>query len=174
MNTKSFNPGFYFKTLSAILGNPGRFFSELSCETGLWPYLMFLIVSGFIFVGSSLMNGADNIFFTGSILFVNAVGMVFITSGIGYMIMVMTIGKRSGYKRFFSIYAVSSGVTLLASWLPFFLVITEPWKWWLIGTGLTKSLGLKWSQALVIIGISIFIIILFFYSANLLFVSYKF
>ncbi|QTA83027.1 Yip1 domain-containing protein [Desulfonema limicola] len=173
MDTRQTSTGFYFKTLSGILGNPGQFFSELSRETKIWHSLIFLIVSGFIFTCSSLMNIEDNHLVTGLILFANAVGMVFISSGIGYMIMVMTAGRHSDFKRFFSIYALSSGVTLLASWIPFFLVITEPWKWWLIGTGLTKNIGLKWTQALIIIGLSIFVIVMFFYSANLLFISHN-
>ena len=53
---------------------------------------------------------------------------------------------------------------LLVSWLPFFVWLTEPWKWWLIGRGMTQALGFRWTQALLIIVISFSIIALFFWS----------
>ena len=104
----------------------------------------------------------------GGIFFINAVGMVLITASLGYMVMIMTLGKRATFIRFFSIYAFSSGVTLLASWLPFFLIITEPWKWWLIGIGMMKCWGFTRGQAIMVILLSLGILILFFYYKHLL------
>jgi hypothetical protein len=62
----------------------------------------------------------------------------------------------------FSIYALCSGVTLLVAWIPYFVIFTEPWKWYLIGTGLTKSCGMKLKEALLILAISFGIWYLFF------------
>ena len=95
---------------------------------------------------------------------VNAIGMVLIAAALGYLVMALTIGKQVSFTRFFSVYAFSSGVTLLASWIPFFIWITEPWKWWLIGTGMVKGCGFSLSQALVIIGVSISVMFLLFWS----------
>ncbi len=94
----------------------------------------------------------------------NAVGMTFIMAGLGYLVMGLSIGKKVPFARLFSIYALCSGVTLLVSWIPYFAVLTEPWKWYLIGTGLTKSCGLKLKEALLIIGMSLAIWILFYWS----------
>ena len=90
-------------------------------------------------------------------------GMVFIAAGIGYMVMTMIMGRRVTFVRFFSIYALSAGVTLLASWLPFFIWLTEPWKWWLIGTGMIKCCGFRLFQVLVIIGVSMGVMFLLFW-----------
>lgn len=161
---ESFSPGFYFRTLSRMLEEPRRFFSELSPEIGVFRPLMFLTVSSVLFTSGSLLGTGDSVSAFEGILFANAVGMVFIASGIGYMILVMMVGRRTTYGRVFAIYAFSAGVTLLASWIPFFLWITEPWKWWLIGIGLTRNLGLSRKQALIVIGLSIGVLYLFFRS----------
>jgi len=90
------------------------------------------------------------------------VGMVLIASGLGYMVMVMFFGRSVTFNRFFSIYAFSSGITLLAAWIPLFIWIAEPWKWWLIGTGMARSCGFRSRQIIIIIGLSLGIMILLF------------
>jgi hypothetical protein len=104
----------------------------------------------------------SNPIYLGGIFFINAVGMVLIASGLGYMAMVMFLGRAVSFKRLFSIYAFSSGITLLAAWIPFFIWFTEPWKWWLIGTGMARSCGFRSWQIIMIIGLSIGIMILLF------------
>lgn len=159
-----FSLRFYLRTLSQLLANPKGFFRELPPGMGVWPPLCFLLVSSIVFTLASLMNADVKPLVAAVIFMANAVGMVFITSGLGFMVTVLTIGREAGYGRFFAIYAFSAGVTLLASWMPYFLFITEPWKWWLIYMGLTRNLALKWQQALMVIGLSIAILILFFYA----------
>jgi len=88
--------------------------------------------------------------------------MPFVTAGISFM--VMTMGKRVSFPRLFSLYAYATGVTLLASWIPLFVWITEPWKWMLIIIGMVKGCGFKWMQAILVVVVSIFIVVLFFWS----------
>jgi hypothetical protein len=71
----------------------------------------------------------------------------------------------------FSIYAFSSGVTLFLSWLPFLLWITEPWKWWLICTGLKHACHLSWKKSIVIVAVSTIVLFFLVYSAHLAFVK---
>ena len=92
----------------------------------------------------------------------NAVGMVFILAGLAFAVMTVSIGKKVGFVRLFGIYALCSGVTLLVSWVPYLALFTEPWKWYLIGTGLTKGCGLKLKDTLLIMAISLGIWYLFF------------
>lgn len=151
---------FYFKTLAQILRGPRRFFSENLPDTG-WRFAAgFLVISSVVFTGASLLSFeyADP-WSTGSILFLNALGMVLISSSLGYMIMTMSIGRKASFGSFFSVYALSSGVTLLASWMPFSLLLTESWRWWLIGTGLTRGCGVKGRQAFWIIVASIVVMV---------------
>jgi hypothetical protein len=98
------------------------------------------------------------------ILLINAIAMPFIAAGTGFMVMTMTIGKRVTFTKLFAVYAFAGGVTMLASWIPLFVWVTEPWKWLLIALGMVKGCGLRWMQAVLIIGISIFILVLFFLS----------
>ena len=42
--------------------------------------------------------------------------------------------------------------------------VADPWKWLLIAMGLVKGCGLRWMQAILIAGLSIFITVLFFWS----------
>ena len=49
--------------------------------------------------------------------------------------------------------------TILYAWIPYFLILTEPWKWWMIGTGMIKTCRLSFAQAVLVIGLSIGIIV---------------
>jgi hypothetical protein len=156
----------FFQILSGILREPGYFFSRLPDNIKIKQPIGFLMVSGLIFTACSLMitNPESPVLF-GGIIFLNAIGMAFIAAGFGYIIMIMLIGRQVAFKKFFSVFALSTGVTLLASWLPISAWIIEPWKWWLIGTGMTKGFGFSKRHAILIICLTISIIILFFQSA---------
>jgi hypothetical protein len=156
---------FYFQALSRIISEPRKFFSGLYQELRLRESLGFLFISSIFFTIASLVsNMPSQPFLMGGIFFVNSIGMTFIAAGLGYMVMTMSMGKQVTFGHFFGVYAFSSGVTLLASWVPFFIWLTEPWKWLLIGIGMVKGCGFKVKQAVLIIVISAFILILFFWS----------
>lgn len=155
---------FYFQALAKVLGMPVTFFRELQ-ETGFKQSIGFLVVSSGFFAGASLLTRQFvQPVLSGGILFINAIGMTLIAAGLGYMLMSMFFGKKVTFSRLFAVYAFSAGVTLLASWIPLFIWLTEPWKWVLIGLGLTKSCDFRWHQTVVVIGGSIGIIVLFFKS----------
>ena len=160
-----FSLHFYVQTVFGILGRPRKFFSELPPASGIWQPLGFLVLSALFFCAASLMNiRPDAWVLTGAIYLFNALGMVFIMAGLGYLVMTLSIGKKVPFIRLFSIYALCSGVTLLVSWVPYFVVFTEPWKWYLIGTGLTKGCGLKIKEALLIIVLSLGLWIIFYWA----------
>lgn len=164
---KKFSIRLYFKILIRLILNPRNFFAELQQETGFRQSLYFLCISGLFFTGASLLIKRNyNLVGMGGILFVNAIGMVFIAAGIGYIVMTMILGKRMKFNTIFNIYAFSSGVALLISWVPSFSWFTEICRWWLIGIGLVTCCGFKLIQALLVIGLSIGIIILFFWSVQ--------
>ena len=159
-----FTFGFYFQSLTRILGSPRQFFSELPENVGFGKPFGFLLISGLFFTGASLTCIHEKTVLMAGILLINAVGMPLIAAGIGFTAMTMTIGKRVAFTRLFAVYAFAVGVTLLASWIPLFVWLTEPWKWLLIATGMVKGCGFKWMQAFLIIGLSIFVLVLFFWS----------
>ena len=162
----TFSFRFYYHTMDKMVAEPRHFFNELPVDIGLMKPLCFLIVSSLIFTGAIAVIGLPVMsFYLGSIFFINAVGMALIASGLGYLVMILLLGRSVSYKRFFSIYAFSSGTTLLVAWIPFSIWFTEPWKWWLIGTGLSRSCGFKPWQIIVTIGLSLVIMFLFFWAA---------
>lgn len=166
-NTKKnrFTFKFYFQTITRVLGEPRLFFKEIPDDITLKKPVWFLVVSSmFSSIASLLASPPVSPLITSGIFFINAVGMTFIAAVLGYMIMIMITGRRVAFAKLLSIYAFSTGVTLLASWLPTFFFITEPWKWWLIWTGLVKGCEFAWWQAFIIVGASVGIIVLFFYS----------
>jgi hypothetical protein len=156
---------FYVQTVFGILGQPRKFFSELPLTIGMRQPLGFLVVSALFFCAASLMNiRLHSFYLMGGIFLFNAVGMVFIMAALGYLVMALSMGKKVPFARMFSIYALCSGVTLLVSWVPYSVVFTEPWKWYLIGTGLTKGCGLTLKEAVLIIALSLAIWVLFYWS----------
>lgn len=160
-----FSLAFYLQSVTRLLGEPRKFFNDCTSQKTFNQSLGFLVVSSLFFTAASLASNMYLKPFTmGVIFFINAVGMTFVTAALGYLVMTMFMGRKVSFTRFFSIYAFASGITLLVSWVPFFSYLTEPWNWWLIGTGMTRGCGFSWKQAMVIIGVSIIILILAFWS----------
>jgi hypothetical protein len=164
----SANPGLalknYFGTLSAVWFSPGRFFSELPEFPQNARPLAFLLLSSLVFAAGNLVYLRERILLKFAILLVNAVFMPFIASAFGYMVMIMMMGKRASYSRLFSVYAYASGATVLLAWLPYSLWFIEIWKWALVGLGLVKGCAFRPFQAAAVIGFSMIILIIFFWS----------
>lgn len=155
---------FYSATVMGILGHPRKFFDELSESVGMIQAAGFLTVSAIVHSAATLIHTApSNYLVMGGTLLANAIGMVFLLTGLGYTVVSVTGKSKVRFDRFFRIYALSAGVTLLISWVPALQVYTEIWKWWLIGTGMTYGLGFKWYRALAVVGFSIVITILLFH-----------
>jgi hypothetical protein len=152
---------FYFTTLTKSLSGPRHFFSQLPQDISLKkPFAYLLISSIFFSAASALTIPTVNPLIGVGLYLMNAIGMTCIAAGLGFvMIFVLKGGRHVGFHRTFSIYAISSGTTLLAAWIPYLLIFTELWKWWLIGTGLTKTCRLSFTQAVLVIGLSIGMII---------------
>jgi hypothetical protein len=160
-----FSMHFYVQTVFGILGRPRKFFSELPPTICTMQSLSLLVLSAVFFCAASLMSIRPHAsFLMGGIYLFNAVGMVFVMAALGYLVMSLSIGKKVPFARLFSIYALCSAVTLLVSWVPYFVVFTEPWKWYLIGIGLTKGCGLKSKEAVLIIVLSLSLWILFYWA----------
>ena len=160
-----FSIPFFLQAALGILGRPRKFFSEMPLTTGMLPSLVFLVICALFFCAASLTNiRMQEFYITGGIYLFNAVGMVFIMAALGYLVMALTIGRKVPFARLFSIYALSAGVVMLVSWVPYLNVFTEPWKWYLIGAGLIKGCGVKLKEALLIILLSLTIWILFYWS----------
>ena len=155
---------FYFATLMGILVHPRKFFGDLPESIGMNQAAGFLVVSAVIHCAAALLHTAPaNYLAMGGTLLANAIGMVFLLTGLGYAVVSVTDKSKVRFGRLFRIYALSAGVTLLVSWVPAVVVYTEIWKWWLIGTGMTYGLGFKWYRALAIVGFSIVTTILLFH-----------
>lgn len=132
------------RSLIQLVTSPGRFFENR--RQGLNPYASgsFLVISALLFTVATLVyhqNQANWI--SGAILMGNAVGMVLILSFVSYIVMVLSVGKKTGFQQVFSVYAYASGASLAAAWVPHLLMFTELWRWSLVGIGLTRGCGLK-------------------------------
>ena len=151
----------YFTMLTKSLAEPRKFFSQMSPDMGFGKPLGYLLISSIFFsAASALATVTVNPVLCISLYITNAVGMTLISALLGYiLIFVIKGGRNIAFSHVFGIYAISSGTTLLAAWIPYFIIFTEPWKWWLIGTGMTKSCRLSCIQAVVVIGVSIGMIV---------------
>jgi len=162
-----FSFGFYFKALTRMLAEPRRFFRELSWDAGWKQPVGFLIVSGLFSSLAGLTQGSyATPVLMGSIFFMNAVGMAVIAASLGYLVVIAVMGGCITFRRLFSIYAFSAGVTLLASWIPYFVWLTEPWKWWLIAVGLVHGCRFSWKQSLIVTAVSFSLVVFIFWLLN--------
>jgi hypothetical protein len=170
MVTAALNAGrFYAYALIQLLIEPGLFFRELVEKIRPRRAVAFMVICCLFYTLASLLTGAYSqpVRIMAPIFFLNAAGMILISSGLGYMALVMTAGKKASFAVVFSIYAFSSGVTLFLSWLPFLVWITEPWKWWLICTGLKNACDLSWKKSMIIVALSTIVLFFLMYSAHL-------
>jgi hypothetical protein len=141
---------FYTHTLTALLIRPGTFFSTRFEQISSRQAIGILAVSGLLFstTGTLLAPGTATLTM-GAILFINAVGMVGIATGIGYLAVVAATGLRYPFAPLWNVFSLSSGAVLLLAWIPSAFIFTEPWKWWLIGTGLVNALGMTRARAVI-------------------------
>ena len=154
----------YFQALTSMLGAPGKFFENLPENVRLGFPLSFLLASALFFAGAGLTCVRDNHLIMGAVYFTNAVVMPFMTAGISYLIITMTMGRKVPFLQLFAVCSFAAGTTLLASWIPLFVWITEPWKWILIVIGMVKACGLGWTRSVVVMAVAIFTMMLFFWS----------
>ncbi|MBF0201919.1 MAG: hypothetical protein HQK66_11525, partial [Desulfamplus sp.] len=99
---------FYGYAVIQILIEPKRFFSELPDTTTFFKSLGFCLACGIFYSGAILLTTTSGTpFQTASIFFLNGVGMVFISSGLSYMAMVITLGKKVPFSRVFGVHGYS-------------------------------------------------------------------
>ncbi len=161
-----FSLRFYVHALTGMLGSPGRFFKELPDRIGYGQPFGFLLISSIFLTGASLTHIHEKHFLMAGIVFINAIGMVVISAGITFVVIPMVVRKRLPFSSIFAVYAFSSGVTMLVSWIPLFIWFTELWKWVLVLIGMVRGCQLTWKQALLVTGISLLVIVLFFWSVT--------
>lgn len=153
---------------TGILANPKRFFSEDAATIPASRAVFFLSVCS----GMSAAAGLASVSFTdpvryGLIPFVNALLMTLLAAILGFVVMELLFGKKSTFSVIFKIYCVSSAITLLFSWVPGSGWFTEPWKWWLVYTGLKLTCGLTGLKACLILATSLAVQVAFFCSLYL-------
>lgn len=143
-------PVFYIDTLTALLIRPSRFFATTFQEVTAVQSLIVLTVSSIFFAATGALFGPQSASLTaGLILFVNAIGMAILGSTACYFAIATTARRRYAFRQLFSIFSLSSGVVLLIAWVPSSFFLTEPWKWWLIGTGMINGLGMSKARAAI-------------------------
>ncbi|RJP79217.1 MAG: hypothetical protein C4522_10550 [Desulfobacteraceae bacterium] len=157
--------GRHGRTLLHMITAPGKFFESRRDQLIPAAAGTFLLISATLFTALSLAFQRSRMpLVTGAILLGNALGMVMILSFISYLVMVLSMGRKTSYGRIFSIFAYASGTSLMAAWIPHLLVVSEPWRWVLIGIGLTKGCGIRWMGSIWIIICSVTIMTILFRS----------
>ena len=148
---------FYSQGVIRLLIEPVLFFEQYPAVHTLGRALGFTALCAGFYAGAGLLTGPgpQSPVVMALIYFINAAGMVFISSVTGFCTMVMISGKKQTFSLVFGLYAYASGITMLLSWLPFMLWFTEPWKYWLVYTGFRQSCGLSKARAITVLLISV-------------------
>lgn len=145
-------PTFYVDTLTALMMRPGTFFATRFHDITWVQAAAVLTVSAlFCAVMGALLAPGAGALTSGLILFVNAVGMVVLGAGIAYLAAMGTLEKACRFRHLFRLFSLSWGAVLLVAWVPSAFFFTEPWKWWLIGTGMVNGLGMSKARAAIIV-----------------------
>lgn len=163
----------YVQGLAQLLTAPGDFFAGPRASSGFGYAFGFLLASSVFHTLASLTQVRNDLASSAGILLVNALGMPLVTAAISYGLARALPGPSPAFKRLFSLYAFASALTLLVSWIPLFLWLTEPWKWILVAMGLVHGCRFKRGQAVVLIGLSIPVVVLLFWSLAYAIVHFK-
>ena len=141
------------KSSGALLTAPGRFFSHEDKSAHWLHALLLLTLSSLLASGASQLFKPPEASWLNAGLFVfNAIGIVVISTLFGFLILRIIPAVSMSFGRVFSIYAFAGSLPILISWIPGAILLTEAWKWWLIGIGLTRGGLLWWQVAAVIVG----------------------
>ncbi len=141
---------FYVDTVVALLTRPSRFYATRFREVTTLQALTVLTISGIFFATTgALLNPGSGALTVGLILFANALGMVVVGSMACYLALATTARHQFAFSRLFTLFSLSSGAVLLIAWVPSAFFFTEPWKWWLIGTGMVNGLGMSKARAAI-------------------------
>ncbi len=163
---KSFQ--FYGVAVIQLLIEPKRFFIELSQNTTVVKSLGFCMVCSFFFVAASLFTGVYiNTVKMGFIFFLKSAGIVVFSIYLGNMIIRIFFKMKCGFELFFSVYVFSSSLVFLVSWISFSLWFTEPWKWWLVYTGLKNTCNCSRRSAFLVLLVMVVVYSFLMYSLNL-------
>jgi hypothetical protein len=156
MSSDFFNIALLAKSTGSLLTSPRRFFSGEG-KTAHWPRALQLVtLSALLAAGAvCIVNGTATPWFGAALFVFNAVGLVLISAVFGILIIRLIPAVHVSFGQLFAIYAFSGSLPILISWIPGAFLTTEAWRWCLIGIGLTRSCGLLWRQALVVIAGSI-------------------
>ncbi len=161
--SKSFSLSYYCNVLGAVIKRPSAFFDGLPDDIGFVRPLSVLAVSGIFCALASLMQIQVNRTLMFSIILANAVLLPIISAGLGYALAGPMMNMKAGFPKFLAVYAFSSAAVLLVAWIPSLIFMTEPYKWFLIGKGLVRSIGLTKVQAILLILFSICVMMLVYW-----------
>ena len=154
----------YFDVLLSVLRSPVKFFETAAREEGTRRSLLFLMISALFYCSVSMTYFFENSLTMGVIMMANAVLMPAFASVITFTLLGM-VGNRMPYAKVFNVYAYASGAVMVVSWIPGLAVVMEPVRAVLVGVGLVKTAGIGKIKAAMIILVTAFVILLFFWSA---------
>ena len=154
----------YLNTWMQLIKAPKAFFGAYDQQLRQLSPVLFLAVSSVISALSAMLLGSHSgNLIKGAILLVNGFGMASLAAVFAYMALVPVAGRGISFGRLFGVFAHSSGVVLLFSWIPALVLITEPWRWWLIWTGMRRGCGLTRGQAAIVLALSFTMIVMLFW-----------
>ena len=160
---------FYFEILTHIILNPGQFFEKNASGTGVLRSFGFLTLSGVIFsTASALLHAPKNPFLAGGVLFANTIGMTVISALISYLILFALRFRTVSLAQCMTVFAFSSGAAAAAAWLPHCIWLTEPWKWYLVGTGMSRVGELSRKQTVIVVLATIAVLVAVFSQVGVL------
>jgi hypothetical protein len=163
---RRFSIGWYFQALTRLLGAPRSFFSDLPAQAEYRIPFLFLFFSALFHTGACMTYIVEHRLVLAGVILLNALIMPIAGAAGAFLVLHMILGRRRPLALLYSVYAYAAGVTLLASWIPLFSWITEPWKWLLIALGLVHTAGLSCPRALIALAGSLVLTALFFGSLS--------
>ncbi|WP_419786844.1 YIP1 family protein [Pseudodesulfovibrio sp.] len=155
----------YFEVLINIMRSPARFFEGVAQEEGMRRSLIFLMISGLFYCSASMTYFFENSVTMGVIMMLNAVFMPAFGAALTFILLGMTGTEKVPFAKVFNIYAYASGTVMVISWIPGLAIIMEPVRALLVGVGLVKASGIGKFKAALVILITAFLILLFFWTA---------
>lgn len=157
--------GFYRDIVKIVL-DPKRFFETLPDQKHQGAAVVFLCICAAVYSTAATFFAHENHSTYFFLMLTNSTLYPVVTAASLHLVLKASGSARSDFSTTFMIVAYANVVLLLA-WIPGLAPFTEVFKYYLVGTGLVKTLGITWLRAIGVIFATLGLLLLFLYLAGL-------
>ncbi len=153
----------FYKDFMGVALRPGDFFESMPKEKSPADALRFLCICAGIYSVAATIFVHESHFLYFFMFVANGLFVPVATAMVLSMVLYISGASDSDYPAAFRITAYAAGATLLLAWIPGMAPFAEILKYYLIGTGLVKTVRIGTAKAIAVLLATIAILLVMLY-----------